>query len=188
MNKLLRATELSHLLLENVLQEGHVALDATAGNGYDTLFLAQHVGPSGKVYAFDIQAQALEKAQELIARNNCSERVKFILDSHAKLQYYVKEEINCLVYNLGYLPGGNKNIITTENTSLASLRQGLELLTPGGVLSIIVYCGHPGGDQEAQAVEEFLQGLEAPPWNVLSWKRVNGSPVAPYLLFAQKQG
>lgn len=188
MNKLLRATKLLHLLLNNFLKEGQIAVDATAGNGYDTLFLAQQVGPSGRVYAFDIQNEALDKAKKLLACHNYSERVKFILDSHDKLKYYVKQEINCLVYNLGYLPGGDKNIITTENTSLTSLQQGIELIAPGGVLSLIAYRGHSGGDKEAQIVEEYLQRLESPPWDVLSWKRVNGTPTAPYLLFAQKQG
>lgn len=187
MNKLLRAADFSHLVLENLIKPGQTVIDATAGNGNDTLFLARKVGINGKVYAFDIQNQAIEKTREVLEDKHCLERVSLIQDSHENLREYIKEPINGIIFNLGYLPGGDKSITTAAASTIRCLEQSIDILTSGGVLAIVVYPGHSGGDREAAEVEAFLAKLPSPPWYVLSWKRVNAADKAPYLLLAQKQ-
>lgn len=188
MNEFLKATGIVHFLLEKFLGEGQRVIDATAGNGHDTLFLAQAVGTSGQVYAFDIQGQALLETKKLLEKHNCLEQVTLIHDGHEKLCKYVNEPINVIMYNLGYLPGGNKSVITTRDTTLFSLKQGIDILSSGGVISLIVYPGHAGGDEEADAVEEFLASLSSQTWQIMKWCRVNEiSQPAPYVLFIHKR-
>lgn len=188
MNKTLRNTEISHLILSQFLKEGQTAVDATAGNGYDTLFLAGQIGLTGKVYAFDIQEKALENTRKLLSGHNCLDRVTLIPDGHEKLTEYIKEPVHCLVYNLGYLPGGDKSIITSKATTLLSLKQGLEILTREGIAAITLYPGHPGGAEEAAEVEDYLLNLPSREWHIFIWKRVNSAgSTAPYLIIVNKK-
>ncbi len=188
MNEYIKATGIVHLLLEKFLAEGQCVVDATVGNGYDTLFLAQAVGTSGQVYAFDIQAQALNETKKLLMKHDCMQQVKLIHDGHENLSQYIQEPVNAIIYNLGYLPGGNKHIITSKETTLLSLRQGLEILGSGGIITLIIYPGHPGGAEEAAAIEELLASLSSQTWQIMSWSRVNGTArPAPSLLLLHKQ-
>lgn len=186
MNRHLMATEAAHLFLGKLLRPGQVVVDATAGNGNDTLFLARMVGDQGLVYAFDIQGRALENTKALLKENNCLSQVRLINDGHENVSQYVKPPVHGFVFNLGYLPGGNKEIKTTAHSTISALRQCFELLAEEGVVSIVAYPGHEHGDAEADAIEELLNGLPSPPWYVLSWKRVNCQGKAPYLLLAHK--
>lgn len=186
MNKELRATEIAHLILASFLQKGDRAIDATAGNGYDTLFLAQQVGREGLVYAFDIQEEAIKKTQLILEKHGCGNQVQLIHESHEHLISYVRGKVRAIVFNLGYLPGGSKEIITQGAATLLSLQAGLEILEEGGVISVVVYPGHPGGKEEGQLLENMLTSLPCPPWHVLSWKRINGESQAPYLLVVQR--
>jgi len=187
MNSFLKATGFTHFLLEKFLRSGEIVIDATVGNGYDTLFLAQAVGASGLVYAFDIQENALQKTKILLEKNNCLQQVNLIHDGHEKISQYVREPVAAIIYNLGYLPGGNKEIITKGETTLLSLQQGMELLSSGGIISLIVYPGHPGGKKEADLLEQYLTSLSPRIWQVMKWSRVNGDRVkAPCFLCLHK--
>ena len=187
MNKYLRATRMAHLVLDQFLSEGRTVIDATAGNGYDALFLARIVGKLGKVYAFDIQQQALEETKKLLEREGCLEQVRLILDSHEKMDIYVGEPVAAIIYNLGYQPGGDKRVVTTPRATISSLKKGLDILAPGGIIAVVAYRGHPGGGEEALQVEEFLMNLSCPPWHVFTYKRLNGTASAPYLLLVYKE-
>jgi tRNA1(Val) A37 N6-methylase TrmN6 len=187
MNKTLRATEFSHFVLDRFILPGQTVIDATAGNGIDTLFLAERVTKTGKVYAFDIQKNALEKTKALLNEAGHLKQVSLIHDSHENIKDYVEGPLHSVIFNLGYLPGGDKSIITEKESSLQSLRYCVEVLVPGGVIAIVAYPGHAGGNQEACAIEAYLAKLPSPPWYVLSWKRVNGTGKAPYFLLAQKR-
>lgn len=187
MNRILMATRMCHLLLGHFLGEGQRVVDATAGNGADTLFLAEKVGPSGQVYAFDIQEEALSRTRERLVKHNCLKRVKIILDSHENLMAHISEPVHGFIYNLGYLPGGDKSITTGVDSTVKSLEQAIELLVPGGVLAVVVYVGHPGGPEEGQRVKEFFQALPWTFWRVFAWNNINGDSAAPFLLLAQKE-
>jgi len=187
MNENLRATNVCHLLLGRILKAGQTVVDATAGNGNDTLFLAKMVGTSGRVYAFDIQAEALEKTRRLLEAYCCLEQVKLIHDSHENINEYLAEPVHCFVFNLGYLPGGDKKIVTAADKTISALRQAAERTAIGGVIAVVAYPGHPGGEVEAGKVEEFFRDLVFPCWHVLAWKKVNGERNAPVLFVAYRQ-
>ena len=121
-----RAVHLAHHLLSEVVTPGGTAIDATAGNGYDSLFLARLVGPRGKVYAIDIQADALEKTSRLLLDEGVRERVVLVQASHEQLGEIVNEQVDGVIFNLGYLPGGDHKLVTTGETTVRALNAALE--------------------------------------------------------------
>jgi predicted methyltransferase len=145
-----RLTELAHDILRASIQPGDAVLDATAGNGHDTRLLAECVGPSGRVYAFDLQAGSIAALQSLPAQ------VRLFEADHARLVEFVREPIAAACFNLGYLPGGDHAIVTAAESTVAAVAAAWGLLKPGGVLTIIAYRGHPGGEAEASVVREWL--------------------------------
>ncbi len=183
-----RALSMARHLVSLIVQPGEQAIDATCGNGHDTLFLARLVGPCGKVYAFDIQPQALEHTAAILKVAGVCERVVLIARGHEHLAGHVQGEIAAVMFNLGYLPGGSKRTVTRGETTLSGLRAALALLRPGGVVTVVVYTGHRGGTTEKRALQVFSRGLEqrrfACAWNVL----INQVHHPPELLTIQKLG
>lgn len=153
-------TQLAHDLLETHLAAGDITIDATAGNGHDTLFLAQHIGEQGHVHAFDIQADALNTTQQRLQDAGLDALASLHHTGHQNIQQTLAAElrgqISAVTFNLGYLPGSDKNTITQAQSTLAALEQCLALLRPGGVISLLVYRGHTGGMDEANAVTDWL--------------------------------
>ncbi|WP_290637442.1 class I SAM-dependent methyltransferase [Aquisalimonas sp.] len=159
-------TALVHELLEPILSDGAIAVDATAGNGHDTAFLARSVGAGGRVYALDIQEAALEQARRRLQQGGLLERVRLIRGDHASLLELLGHEhqgrVAAVTFNLGYLPGGDRSRITSAATTIPALRQATTLLAPSGRLTILAYVGHSGGRLEASAVEEWANALGSP--------------------------
>ena len=164
---------------------GGVAVDFTMGNGHDTLWLSQNVGADGKVYAFDIQQQALDSTSRLLAENG-AENVTLILDSHANVKNYVHEPICVGMFNLGYLPGGDKSITTKHESSIAAIIAGTELLAPDGALLIAVYPGHAEGTIEGNAVRELLSSYDRKKICCSEFHIVN-SPSSPFFYLVEKK-
>lgn len=155
-------TELLHLLLKSEIAAGDFAIDATAGNGYDTAFLAKAVGETGKVLAIDIQPQAIESTAARLEIEDLRDRVTLHLGCHADLALLAGgESPSVIIFNLGYLPGGDHGVITRTESTLKALMAAAEILKPGGALAVICYTGHAGGREEAVAVEEFISFLPA---------------------------
>lgn len=158
-------TDEAHRRVGERLGPGAAAVDATAGNGHDTLFLARKVGPAGRVFAFDIQRQALNNSRARLEAAGCAAWVVFFRASHARLlekipvQY--ESAIQAVMFNLGYLPGGDKTIITRAPATVAALTAGLRLLAPGGILTVLAYPGHAGGASETAEVGAWCRQLEA---------------------------
>ena len=171
-------------LLEQAISPGDCVVDGTAGNGHDTLFLAKLTGVSGKVFAFDIQAEAIKATGERVQE---FQHVELVHDSHAKINEYVKEPISAAVFNLGYLPKGDHSIITKAQSTLAALEQCLELLTVNGLLLIVVYSGHEGGSEERDAVMEFISALPQKSFDVLKYEFINQQHSPPFLLAVEKK-
>lgn len=180
------AVPLSHFFLRQRVHSGDRAIDATCGNGQDTLLLAELVGTVGKVWAFDIQEQALEKTRESLAAADLLGRVSLIHGSHARLADFVAEPVTAIVFNLGYLPSGGRAIKTSAESTVAALEQGLELLLPAGIILIAVYTGHEGGGTEWAAVQAWGEGLDPDEFNVWQSRQLNRSPRAPFLLLVEK--
>ena len=171
-------------LLEQVVSPGDCVVDGTAGNGHDTLFLAELTGASGKVFAFDIQAEAIAATGERVQE---FEHVELVHDSHAKIKEYVTEPISAAVFNLGYLPKGDHSIITKAQSTLMALEQCLNLLKANGLLLIVVYSGHEGGSEERDAVLEFVTALPQKSFDVLKYEFINQQHSPPFLLAVEKK-
>jgi SAM-dependent methyltransferase len=177
---------LSHLLLHSFVRDGHGAVDATCGNGHDTLLLARLVGQGGHVWGFDIQQQALAETGRRLAEAELSSRVTLLHTGHEELARHVAVPVRVVLFNLGYRPGGDRTIITRPDTTGSALEQALRLLAPGGIIMVTVYPGHDGGAEERSTVEGWAAGLD--PKACHSWRmgQTNVSPTAPYLLLIQK--
>lgn len=181
-----KVTEVNKIYLENIIQEGDVVVDATMGNGYDTVYLAKKVGENGKVYAFDVQEEALKSTTKKVNKEELN-NVELILDGHQNMDKYVKEEVSCIVFNLGYLPRAKHQIITKADTTLEAIKKGLELLKPNGVMSIAIYSGHEGGMEEKNEVYKYTETLDQNYFNVLCTKFINQINNPPELLLIEKK-
>lgn len=157
-------TELAQQRLAAVLQAGDHALDATVGNGHDTLFLARQVGATGHVWGFDVQADAIADTREQLIALGLQQRVSLLQLGHQDLADALPAEVRgrlaAVMFNLGYLPGSDKRVTTQADTTLAALAAAREQLRPGAMLSVLAYRGHPGGQQEAAAVAAWLAGSD----------------------------
>ncbi len=184
---LTKITDINKLFIESVINEGDIVIDATMGNGYDTKYLAEKVGESGYVYSFDIQEQAIKSTQKKIEKSNLENRVKLILDGHQNIENYVKEQVSCVLFNLGYLPRADHNIITKPDTTLKALKSSLKLLKPHGIVSLAIYTGHEGGNDEKDTVLEFVKSLDQSEFNVLESKFINQINNPPQLILIEKK-
>ncbi|GAW92309.1 tRNA (mnm(5)s(2)U34)-methyltransferase [Calderihabitans maritimus] len=170
-----------------VLREGQTAVDATAGNGHDTLFLAKQVGPGGKVYAFDIQQEALDITARRLRSNGIETQVDLIRAGHENMDQYVKEPVQAAMFNLGYLPGGDHRCITRPDSTVRAIGKAMELLQPGGIITIVIYTGHPGGREEAEAVEKMAREIPQEAWDVVRLDFPNRINFPPYLIIIQRR-
>ncbi len=176
---------MAHEYLGSTLGPGGVGVDATVGNGNDTLFMARLVGSDGRVYGFDIQEKAIQATVDLIAKNGYMDVVRLFHTGHENMGDCVTEPVDAVVFNLGYLPGGDHGIVTAPASTVQGVRQGLALLRPGGLMCIVVYTGHSGGEEERQAVEGFLQKLDKKEYCVGKLDFLNRER-APYLIVIEK--
>ncbi len=180
------AVPLSHFFLRERVGHGDRVVDATCGNGRDTLFLAGLAGPAGKVWAFDLQEQGLANTRALLANAGCLAWTQLVAAGHERLAEFVGEPVRAVHFNLGYLPGGDRNLITRPENTLAALDQASRLLLPGGIITVCVYTGHPGGADEGKAVEEWAAGLSPGEFNTWVSRQANRGPTAPYLVLVEK--
>ncbi|CAL1409391.1 unnamed protein product [Linum trigynum] len=190
-----KATEVAHLVWRRVVQPGDTVVDATCGNGHDTLEMVKMVADEsgrGRVYGLDIQKDALDTTSSLL-NESLSPRERALVKlsgiCHSRMEEIVPENspVRLVAFNLGYLPGGNKNIITVPQTTRLALDAAKRiLLAPGGLISLVVYVGHPGGRDELEAVEGFASGLPADEWSCCKFQMLN-RPSAPVLVFLFKR-
>ena len=173
------AVELAHQLIRERLSQGDTAVDATVGNGHDTVFLASIVGSEGRVIGFDIQEEAIRKT---VAKTSGFNQVTLHLESHELIGKLVSGEVQAVMFNLGYLPGGDKSITTRPESTIKALNLSTNLLSGGGLITIAVYGGHPGGEQEATALEEWSRQLPQEGFGVAKYQFLNQRNSPPYLL------
>lgn len=165
------------------IKSGDTVADFTMGNGHDTEFLSKTVGESGHVYAFDIQSSAVESTRARLAES-CPDNYTLICDSHHRAAEYIPTKIKGGMFNLGWLPGGDKSITTMRETTLPAIETAISLLDSDGVLTVAIYPGHPEGDAEGKLVEEYLSTLSRFAICVTKIKIVN-SPTAPYFFLIE---
>lgn len=150
----------AHKSIQPYLSERSISIDATMGNGHDTLFLAKH---SAKVYAFDIQEKAITATRTRLEKNNCMDNVSLIHAGHETMPEHIKpgEKADVIMFNLGYLPHADISIITQEKNTITALNYAIKRLSAKGIISIIAYPGHPGGQSELQAIIHWYQQLNS---------------------------
>jgi len=167
-----------------------LAVDATAGNGHDTLFLAERVGEGGRVWAFDVQRAALDAAQSRIAEAGFSCRVCFVLAGHESAGDVLPKDaagkIRAATFNLGFLPGSDRRIVTGAGTTLAALNALAALLAQHGILSVHSYSGHAGGEDEAAKVARWFRALPWDGWRVAEYSFCNKNRNREILFLAEK--
>ena len=174
-----------HFILEH-LGEGDVAVDFTMGNGNDTLFLSKTVGECGRVYAFDIQEQALASTKAKLEEEGAPENYTLICASHHRVKEFVKEPIKAGMFNLGYLPRSNRKSVTTmRETTMPAVEAAIELLLPDGVLIVAIYPGHEEGALEGDMLREYFKGLSK--YRICASEfRILNSPDSPYFFLVEK--
>lgn len=182
-------TEYCHHFLGEYIEEGDCCIDATCGNGNDTEFLCRMVGPGGLVYGFDIQEQAVIRTRQRLCDAGFSERVRLYCAGHEYMAEYVKEnaagKVAAIMFNFGYLPGGDHSVATRAETSLAAVKAGLVFLKPGGVMSLCIYSGGDTGYEERDALLSFLRELDPKEWLVLAcsyFNRKNDPPLPVFVI------
>ena len=178
--------EVQKSFILNHLAPGGTAVDFTMGNGHDTSFLSRTVGEDGHVYAFDVQPEALESTRKTLAADGCPDNVTLILDSHSNVKNYVHEPINAGMFNLGFMPGGDKAKTTMRTTTMPAVTAAVELLAPGGVLTVAVYPGHAEGDAEGRELREYFSTLDR---HVLCCTEIHivNSPSSPFFTVIERR-
>ncbi len=174
-----------HFILEH-LSEGDTAVDFTMGNGNDTLFLSRTVGAGGRVYAFDIQQEALESTEKYLRENGAPENYTLICASHHRVREFVSEPIKAGMFNLGYLPrSGRKAVTTMRETTMPAVEAAIELLAPDGVLIVAIYPGHEEGALEGEMLREYFATLSR--FRICASEfRILNSPASPYFFLVEK--
>ena len=174
-------TEWCHHFIREHVNAGDLCIDATAGNGNDTLFLCELVGEHGKVIAFDIQKEAVENTKKRLQEHGASKQAEVLLESHTNMSQYAEvDSVSCIVFNFGYLPGGDHALATKKDTSIAAIHEGLELLKKGGMMSLCIYSGGDSGFEERDAILEELKQLDPKRYLVILseyYNRPNNPPI-----------
>ena len=177
-------TEKSFILQH--IKEGDTVADFTMGNGYDTLFLSQTVGETGRVFAFDIQPSALVSTEKRLAENNAPKNYTLICDSHHNAKKYIDCKIKAGMFNLGYLPGGDKSITTKRETTLEAVKTAIELLDRDAILLIAVYPGHEEGEIEGELINDMLSTLDRRQYCCAKFRIIN-SPTSSYFYIIESK-
>lgn len=186
-NYFTNAVNIAKSICMNKLEEGDIAVDATMGNGNDTVFLAEIVGRTGKVYAFDIQEDAVRSTQKKIIDKNLFKYVKLINDGHENMDNYISERVKLIIFNLGYLPKGEHSITTKADTTLIALKKALNLIDKNGVVILVIYYGHEQGKTEKMSLEEYSKKLDQKKYNVVKMDFINQINSPPMLIIIEKR-
>ncbi|WP_416151861.1 tRNA (mnm(5)s(2)U34)-methyltransferase [Salipaludibacillus sp. HK11] len=178
-------------ILQKSVTTNGIAIDATAGNGHDTEFLAKLVGDNGTVYSFDIQDQAINATRDRLEITNLEKQVHLIQDGHEKLETYLSpthhNNINGAIFNLGYLPGSDKSIVTTPSTTIEAIQQLSKHLKKGGIIVLVVYHGHEEGKVEKDMLLPFVESLPQTDFHVLEYRFINQKNTPPFIIAIEKK-
>ena len=189
--KLDRILPYARILLEKAISSGDYAIDATAGNGHDTLFLTNLVGEDGHVFAFDVQEEAIQQTRKRLAENNAEQKATLFLQSHDQLKNVLPEDCNgkitAAIFNLGYLPGGDKSIVTEADSTIAAIEQLLDLMAIEGIIVLVVYHGHPEGAIEKDALMSYVTTLPQDRAHVLHYGFMNQRNAPPFIVAIEKR-
>jgi tRNA A58 N-methylase Trm61 len=178
-------------LLEKAIKPGDIVVDATLGNGHDTVFLAGLVGDSGKVYGFDVQEEAIAASKERIQKHGLSERIELFHEGHENLSRLIPAshhgKVTGAIFNLGYLPGSDKSIVTHPVTTILAIEQLIEMMTPEGIIVLVIYHGHVEGAIERDSLLQYCQKLDQKKAHVLQYQFINQQNNPPFIVAIEKR-
>lgn len=177
-------------VLQSYVKPGNTVVDATAGNGHDTLFLAELVGETGTVISCDVQADALRSTEERIEAAGMRDRVALFLKGHEELEtipLFNEAPIHAAIFNLGYLPQGDKTITTKGMTTISAIQQLLHRLVPVGIIVLVIYHGHPEGKEEKEEVLSFLKSIPQEDAHIASYGFINQRNQPPFVVAIEKR-
>lgn len=182
MKNLLRSTtETALFFVRQYVKPGDTVVDATCGNGHDTVALAR-MG-AGKIYGFDIQQEAVDNTRAALEKEKLYHSgITLIRDSHERIGEYIKEPIKAAVFNLGYLPSASKEIVTGAESTISAVKQLLEILQKDGLICITMYSGHPGGQEEKEAVLQMAASLDKKKYHAAYLNFINQPDAPPEIL------
>lgn len=184
----LNSLGLTHRFMADHIRQGDVCIDATAGGGRDTLFLCRLVGDEGRVLAMDIQPEAVTRTEELLKAEGVSHIARVVQDCHSHLGDYAEAaSVDGIMFNFGWLPGGDHTVFSTPDTSIAAVTAGLELLRSGGVMSLCIYHGRENGTAERDALLRFLPTLDNRRYTVIRSDFINRTGDIPIPVFIIKE-
>ncbi|SCS32903.1 tRNA (mnm(5)s(2)U34)-methyltransferase [Staphylococcus caeli] len=185
--KLERILPFTKTLIQQHTEHNSIVIDATCGNGNDTLFLAQQV-PEGKVFAFDIQDAAINNTK---AKTDSYTNISLVKDSHANVNAHIPSEhhghIDAAIFNLGYLPKGDKSITTQANSTIEAIENIFDMLASEGVIILVIYHGHEEGKVERDAILSYLQQFDQNKAHVLKYQFINQQNNPPFICAIEKR-
>ncbi|WP_010532327.1 tRNA (mnm(5)s(2)U34)-methyltransferase [Lentibacillus jeotgali] len=180
----------SHHLMKEAVSQGDTVIDATCGNGHDTLFLSRIVGEEGHVFGFDIQEEAIANTKYRLDQNN-RRNATVIKDSHSNFVHHIPVDkltrLGGAIFNLGYLPGSDKSVITRSETTILAIEGILSHLKQNGIVVLVVYHGHEGGDLEREQLMRYVRLLDQKLYHVLYYGFINQKNDPPFILAIQKK-
>lgn len=178
-------------LLKKAVSEGDIAVDCTIGNGHDTLFLSQLVGSTGTVYGFDVQHAAIENTTARLQENGVLDRVSLHLTGHQFIMDVIPNKyvgkVTGAIFNLGYLPGSDKTIVTKPETTIAAIDQLLEIMAPKGIIIVVIYHGHDAGAIERDLLLDYAVQLDQKKTHVLQYQFINQKNNPPFIIAIEKK-
>jgi 16S rRNA C1402 N4-methylase RsmH len=189
--KLAKILPFTRTLMNLAVNEGDIAVDATVGNGHDTLYLAQRVGESGHVFGFDIQNEAIAATSARLQEHNMLKRVTLFQASHdqliEKIPAIYHGRITGAIFNLGYLPGGDKRIVTKPDSTIRAIEQLLQIMAKEGIIVVVVYHGHPEGAIERDALLHYTKAIDQKRAHVLKYEFINQMNNPPFIIALEKR-
>ena len=186
-NLITRTTELAMSVTLTYIRPGDTVVDATCGAGHDTVALAHAVGDEGVVYAFDIQKTATLLTEARLLQHDIT-NVRLKMQSFVSMDEYVPENgAAAVVFNLGYLPGGDHSITTTAGTTLKGIECALRIIKPGGIVTVVMYDGHEKGSEEKKAILEWAEKLDQSTYHVAYVSLLNQKNNPPEIVWITKK-
>lgn len=189
--KMERILPFARNLLEKAVQPGDIAVDATLGNGHDTVFLAGLVGESGTVYGFDVQEAAIAASKERVQQQGVSNRVQLFHEGHENLSKLIPVvhhgKVTGAIFNLGYLPGSDKTVVTRAETTISAIEQLLDVMPPEGIIVLVIYHGHVEGAVERDSLLQYCQQLDQKKAHVLQYQFINQQNNPPFIVAIEKR-
>lgn len=189
--KLTQILPFARALLERACSPGDIVVDATLGNGHDTEFLAKLVGPKGHVYGFDIQEQAILNTSKRLEEQLLSQQVTLFQHGHENIKASIPTDfhghVTGAIFNLGYLPGGDKAIVTRPSTTISAIKQLLDILAIEGIIVLVIYHGHPEGAIERDALIQYVKSIDQKKAHVIQYGFINQTNHPPFIIAIEKR-